>query len=129
MLKIGEIKNSGAMGAIYATRLSDGKRAYDLMKVAMGLEKELEQFQEFKNQVVKDTGKDSVKPGDPEFQEVVKKINEAGEALPETILKPLVKPEEATGSGLTTGQLMLLDKLGLIIEEEEETKESPKARG
>ncbi len=81
-MKLGTlINNQGVISKLYKVQL-DGRRALQLRKILKSFAKELETFEELKNEKVTNIGKKTkdgnfaVEPGTPEYQEAVKYINE-----------------------------------------------------
>lgn len=120
-MKVQDISNAraGIMWA-YQLRLKSGLRAMKLRKLVARMDEEMTRFDALKNDYVKATGKDTVRPTDPEYGEVVARINEALAMETDIIVEPLIEPADLENVEVSAAELDAVARIGLLKEEPEQ---------
>lgn len=120
-MKVQEISNArtGIMWA-YQLRLKSGLRAMKLRKLIARMDEEMSRFDALKNDYVKATGKDTVTPTDPEYGEVVARINEALAMETDITVEPLIEPADLENVEVSAAELDAVARIGLLKEEPEQ---------
>lgn len=103
-----------AMTYAYTLKLKSGARALTLRKVLVALEEEMRAFEEVKNEYIKATGKNELGKDDPEFAEVVARINEAASVEVETKIEPVIEMADLEGVEASAQDIDGLLAIGLI---------------
>lgn len=116
-MKLGQIiASKAALEFAYTLRLKNGARALRLRKLIAKTNVELAAFETLRNDYIKVTGKDSLLPTDPEYDDVVRMINEALAEETEIVVEPLIDETDLEGVEASAYQLEGLYQLGLMIE-------------
>lgn len=116
------IKAEQALKALYEKRFSDGALGYRVLKELKRFEEEAKKWYEFRNKLIQETGKEEIKPEDPEWPGIVKKLDESLQVEVEGA-KVTIPLQEL--QGMSPKELDLLDKLGFIGEVQNAVKEGP----
>lgn len=114
-MKLGEIiANRDAIGRAYDLRLKNGARTLRLRAVLAQLNEQLKRFEELKDSYIRATGKEQLGPGDPEFADVVKHLNEALEADVDVKVDAAIEMADVESVELSVREIEGLLALGLI---------------
>jgi len=116
------IQSEQALKALYEKRFSDGALGYRVLKEIKRFEEEAKKWYEFRNKLIQETGKQEIKPEDPEWPGIVKKLDES---LQVEVEGAKVKIPLQELQGMSPKELDLLDKLGFIGEVQNAAQERP----
>ena len=116
------IQSEQALKALYEKRFADGALGYRVLKEIKRFEEEAKKWYEFRNKLIGETGKQEIKPEDPEWPTIVKRLDESLQVEVERA-KVTVPLQEL--QGMSPKELDLLDKLGFIGEVQDAAQGRP----
>jgi hypothetical protein len=91
----------------------NGLKAFELKKILDTFSDELKKFDDFKNDLIKATGKEKLSETDEEFSDVMKKINEASQAEIADPT-PVFEQDDFNDIKISSLQIMALIELKLL---------------
>ena len=115
----------------YLLRLNNGARAYHLRKTLDAMSSEIRKFDELRDSYIKATGRDTVKETDPEFPEILERLNEALSADVSIKVTALVELDDLANTKASPTDLATLEEFGLLVNPEPpaEAEKPKKIRG
>ncbi len=115
-MKIGDIvANRNAIPFAYRINVKNGARAFAIVDLLEEMEKELEKYDKVKDGVIKATGKTAISSEDPEWPDVVTKLNEVMEVEVDIKITPLLERSEIfEATDVSAAVVAGLRRLGLM---------------
>lgn len=122
-MKLGiAIRAQSGLAFAYRLKLKDGLRAFKLRKEIEKIQAEIATFDKLKEDSIKATGKQEIKPSDPEFSELVRILDEAaGADIADPT--PYIEEGDLTGTEASAEEIDGIIALKLL----KETSEAPTA--
>lgn len=102
-------------------KLKSGNRAIQLRRLITKINAEIKTFDDIKNEYIRATGKEEIKPGDPEYIEVATRLSEAAEAEVDVEVIPLIEEADLDGIEISAKEIDGLIAIGLLRLEESTT--------
>lgn len=106
------------LGWAYGLRLNNGARAYHLRKILDAMSKEIKKFDELRDGYIKATGRDTVREADPEFPEILERLNEALSTDVSITVTAVVELGDLANTKASPNDLANLEELGLLVDPE-----------
>jgi hypothetical protein len=112
------VQNEAALRALGKIKFGDGAMALRFAKSLKPFVEEVDEYYKLRDQFVMETGKTEVRPGDPEYAEIARKLAQALEV--DVDVKPTYKFKEGQFAGieLTVEAAQLIASLGLLEDEQ-----------
>ncbi len=114
-MKLGELLRAReGIRYAYTLKLKSGARALKLRKVLVDLDGELKNFDAIKDEYIKATGKESLSQEDPEFKEIVARIDEAAREEIETKVEAVIEMIDLENVEASAQDIDAMLQLGLV---------------